>query len=128
MKRFIRFAGAGAVAAIANIISRIALSHVMRYAFAVAAAYLVGMIVAFTLTRMFVFDETENSWQKELVRFAIVNAVAFLQVEIVSLLLAAWLFPRINFHWHAESVAHIVGVGSPIFGSYLGHKHFSFRG
>ena len=127
LKRFLRFTGAGIVAAIANILSRMAFSHAMRYSLAVAAAYLVGMAVAFTLTRMFVFDETENSWQKELIRFAIVNAVAFVQVELVSLLLAAWLFPRINFHWHTESVAHLLGVGSPIISSYFGHKHFSFR-
>ena len=128
LKRFLRFTGAGVVAAIANILSRMAFSHIMRYSFAVAAAYLVGMVVAFTLTRMFVFDETDNPWQKELIRFAIVNAAAFVQVELVSLLLASWLFPKINFHWHTESVAHMIGVGSPIIASYFGHKHFSFRG
>jgi putative flippase GtrA len=127
LKRFLRFTGAGIVAAIANVLSRMAFSHAMRYSLAVAAAYLVGMAVAFTLTRMFVFDETENPWQKELIRFAIVNAAAFVQVELVSLLLAAWLFPRLNYHWHTESVAHMVGVGSPIISSYFGHKHFSFR-
>ena len=128
LKRFMRFAGAGAVAAIANVLSRMGLSHIMGYSASVTLAYLVGMVVAFTLTRMFVFDDTENPWQKELIRFALVNAVAFVQVWVVSILLAHWLFPKMHFTWHAESVAHIVGVGSPIILSYFGHKHFSFRG
>lgn len=128
LKRFMRFAGAGLVAAIANVASRIGLSHLMGYSASVAVAYLVGMTVAFLLTRMFVFDETENPWQKELIRFALVNGVAFVQVWAVSLLLAKWLFPRMQITWHAESLAHAIGVGSPIVLSYLGHKHFSFRG
>ena len=128
LKRFLRFTGAGVLAAIANVASRMGLSHVMGYAASVAVAYLVGMVVAFTLTRLFVFDETDNPWQKELIRFAMVNGVAFVQVWVVSLLLAHWLFPKFHFTWHAESVAHMVGVASPIVLSYFGHKHFSFRG
>ncbi len=127
-KRFIRFTGAGILAAIANVLSRIALSHVFGYSVSVTIAYLIGMVVAFSLTRMFVFDETDNPWQKELIRFSMVNAVAFVQVWVVSLLLVKWLFPKFGFAWHAESVAHIIGVGSPIVFSYFGHKHFSFRG
>ena len=128
LRRFLRFTGAGILAAIANILSRMALSHVVGYSASVALAYVVGMVVAFTLSRMFVFEGTENSWGKELTRFAIVNAFAFVQVWVVSLLLASWLFPKFGFHWHAETVAHVIGVGSPIVFSYFGHKHFSFRG
>jgi putative flippase GtrA len=128
LQRFMRFTGAGVLAAAANVGSRIALSHVLGYSASVAVAYLVGMVVAFTLSRLFVFDETANPWQKELIRFAMINAIAFIQVWLVSLALADWLFPKYHFTWHAESVAHIIGVGSPIIGSYFGHKHFSFRG
>jgi putative flippase GtrA len=128
LQRFMRFTGAGVVAAAANVLSRIALSHVMRYSASVAVAYLIGMVVAFTLSRLFVFDETANPWQKELIRFSLINAVAFVQVWLVSLGLAEWLFPKFNVTWHAESLAHLIGVGSPIVFSYFGHKHFSFRG
>ena len=128
LKRLLRFTGAGAIAAVANIASRVAFSRVFGYAVAVTAAYLVGMAVAFTLSRMFVFEGGSGTWKKELLRFSLVNAAAFLQVWVVSLLLAQWLFPKIGFHWHAETSAHIIGVASPILFSYLGHKHFSFRG
>jgi putative flippase GtrA len=127
-ERFMRFTGAGVLAAIANVLSRMLFSHVMGYSLAVTLAYLVGMVIAFTLSRLFVFDETANPWQKELIRFAMVNAVAFVQVWLVSLGLADWLFPKYHVTWHAESLAHMIGVASPIVFSYFGHKHFSFRG
>ena len=127
-QRFMRFTGAGVVAAAANVLSRMLFSHFMGYSASVTLAYLVGMVVAFTLSRMFVFDETANPWQKELIRFSMINAVAFVQVWLVSLGLAVWLFPKLHVQWHAESLAHMIGVASPIVFSYFGHKHFSFRG
>jgi putative flippase GtrA len=127
MRRFLRFTGAGIIAAAANIGSRVVFSRFLPYAAAVAAAYLVGMIVAFSLSRLFVFESGANTWRKELLRFSLVNALAFVQVWVVSLLLANWLFPKFGFSWHREAVAHIIGVGSPIILSYFGHKHFSFR-
>jgi len=55
-----------------------------------------------------------------------VNAVAFAQVWIVSVGLAHWVFPAIGFTWRAETVAHVVGVISPVAVSYVLHKRFSF--
>lgn len=128
LKRLLRFTGAGAIAAVANVASRMGFSRVFAYPVAVTAAYLVGMVVAFTLSRMFVFEGGSGTWKKELLRFSMVNAAAFLQVWVVSLLLADWLFPKLGYHWHTETTAHVIGVASPILFSYLGHKHFSFRG
>ena len=64
-------------------------------------------------------------WQ--FMRFALVNAVAFAQVWIISVGLARLVFPAIGFAWDAETVAHVIGVVSPVATSYLMHKHFSFR-
>lgn len=126
-RRFLRFTGVGIIAALTNVLSRMAFSSVMAYSFAIAAAYLAGMIVAFTLSRLFVFESGADSWRKELLRFSLVNAGSFVQVWLVSLLLADWAFPRFGVQWHRETLAHAIGVGSPIVFSYLGHKHFSFR-
>jgi putative flippase GtrA len=62
----------------------------------------------------------------EYTRFALVNLAAVAQVWIVSVGLARLAFPAIGFTWHAETVAHVIGVAIPVFTSYLGHKHFSF--
>jgi putative flippase GtrA len=61
------------------------------------------------------------------VKFATVNVVSFAQVWLVSVGLARLLFPALTFQWHADSVAHMIGVASPLLFSYYAHKHFTFR-
>lgn len=125
-KRFAGFVVTGGIAALANLVTRWLLSHVVDYPLAVALAYLVGMTTAFLLARAFVFGSTGARWHHEFGRFAIVNAISFLVVLAVSVGLADLLLPAIGWRWHAEDVAHLVGVTSPILLSYYAHKHFSF--
>lgn len=125
-RRFASFIVTGGLAALANLVTRWLLSHVMPYALAVTLAYLVGMTTAYMLARAYVFKSTSNEVGGEFLRFAIVNAVSFLVVLAVSVGLAEWLLPAIGWRWHREDVAHLVGVMSPILLSYYAHKHFSF--
>ena len=125
-RRFGLFLLAGGTAALANILSRIVFSLAMPYEVAIVVAYVVGMTVAYALNRSFVFEESGRSVADEYVRFTIVNLVAVAQVWIVSVGLARVVFPAIGFAWHAETVAHVIGVIVPVFTSYFGHKHFSF--
>lgn len=124
--QFARFVAVGVVAAAANVGSRLVFSLFAPYGWAIVLAYLVGMTTAYILNRMFVFQTSGRSKRDEYLRFSLVNLVALAQVWAVSEGLARYVFPTIGFHWHAETVAHAVGVATPIFSSYLGHKHFSF--
>ena len=92
-----------------------------------AITYLFGMLTAYVLARRFVFDASGRSVRSELYRFTLVNLVALAQVWLVSVGLAEWLFPAIDFQWHAYDIAHLIGVASPIVTSYLGHRYYSFR-
>jgi len=123
---FIRFVLVGGVAAFVNIVSRLFLSSLMPFEAAVVIAYLVGMVTAFCLSRQFVFEKSERHVGNEAMRFVLVNLAALLQVWIVSVGLAAWIFPRIGFVWQAELIAHMIGVLSPVVTSYFGHKYFTF--
>jgi putative flippase GtrA len=125
--RFARFAVAGGIAAAVNIASRWVFSLALIYELAVACAYLAGMTTAFLLNRAYVFERPESGVAGQFIRFATVNAVAFAQVWIVSVGLARLAFPAMGWTWHAETIAHTIGVLSPIATSYFGHKHFSFR-
>lgn len=125
-KRFASFVVTGGIAAGINLVSRWLFSHVLPYAVAVTLAYLVGMITAFLLARQFVFSSGGRTWVDEFKRFAAVNVVSLLVVLGISVGLAAWLFPTLGFRWHAEDVAHLIGVASPILLSYFAHKHYSF--
>lgn len=127
MSPFLKFLLSGGVAAGVNLLSRLALSTVIPYEAAVVLAYIAGMVTAYLLMRLFVFEASGQTAVSELSRFTLVNMVALVQVWIVSVGLARWLFPTIGFVWHAETVAHAIGVLSPVVTSYFGHKRFSFR-
>lgn len=126
--RLVRFLLSGGVAAAANLSSRWLLGHLVSYEAAVTAAYLVGMMTAFALMRLLVFDRSPTSKRSQLVRFGIVNATGFAQVWLTSVGLARFGFPAIGFTYHPETVAHVIGVGSPVVSSYILHKRYSFRG
>ncbi len=123
---FGRFLLTGGLAAVVNLVSRWLLSHVIAYEVAVVVAYLIGMITAYSLARAFVFARSGRTMADEAVRFALVNLVALAQVWAVSVGLARLLFPAVGFTWHAEDVAHLIGVVIPAVTSYFGHRHFSF--
>ncbi|MEQ8816895.1 MAG: GtrA family protein [Thalassobaculum sp.] len=123
---FGRFLLTGGVAAGANVVSRWLLSHAMVYEIAVVLAYLVGMVTAYLLSRAFVFARSGRTVADEALRFALVNAVALVQVWAVSVGLARLVFPAVGFGWHAEDIAHLIGVAIPAVTSYFGHRHFSF--
>lgn len=125
--RFFRFLLTGGFAALANIGSRIALSAVMSYEWAVALAYLVGMVTAYLLARAVVFERSGDRAGREFLRFAIVNVFSMAIVWLMSVGLARHIFPALGFIWHADTVAHVIGVLSPVVPSYLGHKYYSFR-
>ncbi|MFC5743962.1 GtrA family protein [Dyella tabacisoli] len=127
MKKFAYFAVAGGIAALFNFVSRIALSQIFTYPVSIVIAYLIGMVTAFLLNRAFVFPEGNESVHKQVGWFVAINALAVLQTLGISLLLAKWVFPTINFSFHPEMVAHAVGIVVPIFSSYIGHKKFTFR-
>ncbi len=123
---FGRFLLTGGVAAGVNVVSRWLLSHAIVYEIAVVLAYLVGMVTAYLLSRAFVFARSGRTVADEALRFALVNAVALVQVWAVSVGLARLVFPAVGFGWHAEDIAHLIGVAIPAVTSYFGHRHFSF--
>ncbi len=125
--RFMKFVIAGGLAALANFSSRILLSTLFPYVVAIILAYGIGMVTAFILVRLFVFERSDNPLHHQAFWFTLVNFAAVLQTIGISLLFAHLIFPHLGFAWHSETVAHGIGVIFPVFTSYLGHKHWSFR-
>ena len=124
--QFLKFLLTSGVAAGVNILSRIVFSFFMSYEIAIVLAYIVGMITAYVLARAFVFDKSGKAVSNEMAGFVFVNMIALLQVWGVSMLLARWAFPAIGFDFYPDLTAHIIGVASPAFTSYFGHKYISF--
>jgi len=126
-RQFLLFLLTGGIAAAVNFGSRILFSHWLSYSAAIALAYLVGMTTAFILARLLVFKTGQQALHQSALFFVLVNAVAALQTWAVSLGLALYALPALGVTRYAAEFAHAVGVVVPVFTSYLGHKHLSFR-
>lgn len=109
-----------------NIGSRYLLNMFMPFEIAVVLAYLAGMAAAYVLARMFVFEASGRSIASEVQRFAIVNLFALTLVWSISVATARIVFPSIGFTWHADDLAHFIGVLAPAVASYFGHRFYTF--
>lgn len=126
-KEFLLFLGTGVLAALVNFSSRFFYNRFMGFSWAVVAAFLTGMVTAFFLTKLFVFRNSTNSTGKSFFYFTIVNAIALLQTWGISLFLAYKILPALGIQQFVEEIAHLIGIMVPVFTSYFGHKHFSFK-
>lgn len=124
--RFLKFLVTGGIAALVNLASRYVLNYLMPFEAAVVVAYLLGMTTAYLLARRFVFDASGRSVTSEVRRFVLVNIVALGFVWAISVGLARVVFPAVDFNWHAEDLAHLIGVLAPAVTSYLGHRFYTF--
>lgn len=126
-KQFIAFLFAGGFAAVVNFGSRFLYNEYMSFGNAVIVAYITGMITAFVLSKLFVFDKSVHSTKKEFFYFTLVNIVAIVQTYLISVGLAEYLFPSMEFTFYPHAIAHASGVVFPVFTSYIGHKYLSFK-
>ena len=83
-KQFFLFILSGGFAAIINIFSRAILSNFLTFERAIIFAYCIGMIVAFLLTKRFVFISKNNIY-KSFAAFALVNIAAVAQTYFISM-------------------------------------------
>lgn len=124
---FMQFLVVGGFAALVNFISRILINEWVGYRLAVILAYLVGMLTAFILSKIYVFEKSGRHHWHELRDFTLVNLLAVVQVWLISVGLAEYLFPAAGYTFYAPEVAHLIGLAIPAVTSYLGHKYYSFR-
>ncbi|MEJ2390222.1 MAG: GtrA family protein [Gammaproteobacteria bacterium] len=126
-KEFAQFLLVGGVSALVNFFARILINYLVSFSLAVVLAYLVGMVTAFVLSKLYVFERSGRHHLHELRDFTIVNLFAIVQVWVISVGLAEYVFPAMAFTYHAHDVAHLIGLSVPAVTSYFGHKYFSFR-
>lgn len=126
-RQFLVFLVTGGTAAAVNFGSRIVYNQWMAFSPAVVCAYITGMITAFVLAKLFVFKDSRQSMHRAAGFFVLVNLVAVAQTWLISVGLLRYVLPQFGVTHFAPEIAHAVGVVVPVFTSYLGHKHFSFR-
>ena len=108
-------------------LSRVVYGVWVGYSSSIILAYLTGMSAAFLLARIYVFPGGRNGVGRSATYFTLVNAVALLQTWFVSIALADHVFPTLGIRQHSQTLAHVIGVGTPAITSYIGHREWSFR-
>lgn len=126
-KQFLVFLLTGGTAAVVNFGSRIVFNYWMDFSMAIVLAYITGMITAFILAKAFVFKASRQSLHRSAVFFVLVNLIAVAQTWLISMGLAYYALPALGVTLFVREVAHAVGVVVPVFTSYIGHKHWSFK-
>jgi len=126
-KGFLLFVLIGGFSSAVNLITRIIIDRVTSYEIAIVLAFPVALTTAFLLNRVFVFQAGRDGWHGQFIRFLLVNLAALAQVFLISILFARVIFPLAGMRFQRDTVAHAIGLLSPIITSYWAHKHFSFR-
>ena len=126
-RQFFRFLLAGGFAAFVNVTSRIGFSRLLSFELAVMAAYFIGMVTAYILSRRYVFIKTKQSVRRSFVIFTMINLFAILQTWLVSVGLRNQLLPILGSAALVDLIAHSFGVMFPVITSFFGHKFLSFR-
>jgi putative flippase GtrA len=125
-RNFLKFVFFAGLSVPVNLGARALLSLVVRYELAVVLSHLVGMAVAYVLTRRFVFGSSGRGVTGELGRFAVVNAVSLGITWTISVGLVRIVFPAVGFTFMPELIAHGAGLFCAAVSSYVGHRRFSF--
>lgn len=126
-RQFLFFLLSGGLAAVVNFSSRMLYNNWVDFSVAVVLAYITGMVTAFVLAKFFVFKESQQPTHRSAMYFLLVNLVAVLQTWIISIGLAYSVLPRMGVTLYVLEISHAIGVVAPVFTSYIGHKHLSFR-
>ena len=126
-RQFLIFLVTGGFAAAVNFGSRIIYNLWLSFSTAVVLAYITGMITAFVLAKLFVFRDSQQSFNRSVMFFILVNSIAVFQTWIISMGLAYYLLPKMGINEYIREIAHAIGVIVPVFTSYIGHKRWSFR-
>jgi putative flippase GtrA len=125
--QFSFFLLSGALASLLNWSSRFLFSQFFNFQTSIVLAFIVGLLSGFILMRLFVFKKSQNSIKSQALRYLIINMLALAQTFAVSVLMLNVLLRFIEDKAVSEAISHAMGIVVPVFTSYLGHKHFSFR-
>ncbi len=120
---------ASGAAALVNFLSRFAYDLSFEFAASVVLAYCTGMIVNFSLSKLFVFDarKSGNTW-REGIKFLLVAGAGLAVTTGVSLAVV-WAFKlRPSFSETLQyTIAHACGMGAGFVANFGGHRLVSFR-
>lgn len=124
--RFILFVIAAGLSVPVNLLSRVGFSLVVPFSVAIVLSQICGVIVAYTLTKVFVFEPSRRGVHREFSRFVLVNLISLAQTWLVAVGLVDIVFPMVKMTFYPELVGHLIGLATTSVTSFILHKRFSF--
>jgi putative flippase GtrA len=125
--QFLRFLIVSGGALLVHWAARMVLDIWIDYGAAVVVAYGVGILVGYTLNRIYVFPKSGRAARTELLLFLAVNLVSFPPVLFLSWLLGRVLLPHVLPATFAEAAGHGIAITSPVFFNFAAHKYVTFQ-
>lgn len=125
---FLVFVCIGAFSSLVNLVARIIFGYYSSYEVSIILAFPVALATAFVLNRIFVFKGGTGNVSGQFFKFLIVNLIALVQIFLFAQLFAYYILPMIGWYWQVETVAHGIGLVSPLLTSYWAHKFWTFKG
>ena len=126
-REFIYFVITGGIAALVNIITRLIFSFFIDFTFSILLSYFIAMVLAYSLARRFVFRKSKKSIYSSFALFSLINLLAVVQTLLISIITRDYLLEKMINLQYANFISHTLGVATPIFTSFLGHKYLSFK-
>jgi putative flippase GtrA len=126
-KQFFLYILVGSFSGVISFCFRVLVNRWVSFSIAIILAYLVGMITAFILAKLFIFKKSQQPLHRTIIIYSVINLLGLLQTLFITLGLAYYILPAMGINSHAREIAHFIGLVSPVYISYLGHKKFSFR-
>lgn len=99
----------------------------MPFAWAVIAAFVVGLVSGFVMMRLFVFNGRTKPVAPQAAKYVLINMFALAQTLAISVIAARWFFPFLGVTHSAEALGHLAGVLVPVLTSYFGHRMLTFK-
>ena len=126
-KGFFKFIFTGGIAALVNIFTRFIFSFFLNFTLSILFSYLIAMLLAYFLARSFVFKKSKKPFFSSLAVFSLVNLFAICQTLLISLITKEYLSDKILNIQYIYFISHTLGVVTPVFTSFIGHKYLSFK-
>lgn len=126
-REFFNFIFTGGIAALVNIITRFIFSFFLNFTLSILFSYLIAMLLAYYLARSFVFKKSKKPIFSSLAVFSLINLFAVCQTLFISLITREYLSGKVLNIQYVYFISHTIGVVTPVFTSFIGHKYFSFK-
>ncbi len=109
-----------------NWVARLVLSVWLPFAWAVALAYLFGMIAAFVLNSLYVFPRSDKPRPARARDFVLINLGNFPIVWFVAVQVNRGLI-ALGLSQYTKEIAHAIALSLPVFTTFLLYKFLAFR-